>query len=106
MAHSFVSGLILITLAGAVLSCGRYYLHYKKQKIMKLEKGLGELKKYLPHGYADLFAKQHKCSTSKVYKVVSGRLVDFRLLNALKELAMENLSVEQQITKTNKKIAQ
>ena len=73
---------------------------------MKLEKGLGELKKYLPRGYAELFAKQYNCSVSKVYKVVSGSLVDYRLLKALKDLAMENLSVEQQITKTNKKIAQ
>ena len=73
---------------------------------MKLEKGLGELKKYLPHGYAKLFAEQYKCSISKVYKVVSGGLVDFRLLKAMKDTALENLAIEQQITKTNKKIIQ
>lgn len=72
---------------------------------MKLEKGLGELKKYLPYGYAELFATQFKCSISKVYKVAAGKLVDYRMLKAMQEIAMENFSLEQQINKTNKKIA-
>lgn len=72
---------------------------------MRLERGLGELKKYLPHGYAGLFATQFNCSVSKVYKVASGSLIDYRMLKAMQEMAMENLAIEQQINKTNKKIA-
>lgn len=71
---------------------------------MTPQKGLGDLKYYLPHGYATQFASRYHCSTSKVYKVVSGKLVDYRLLKALKETALENYSVTQDIIKTNKKI--
>lgn len=67
-------------------------------------KGLGSLKKYLPHGYAELFAQKHDCSVSKVYKVANGRLTDFRMLEALRQTAMENLEIERQIEKANKKI--
>ncbi|MDL2312427.1 hypothetical protein LJC68_06080 [Bacteroidales bacterium OttesenSCG-928-B11] len=73
---------------------------------MRLEKGLGELKNYLPYGYAQLFADRFKCSVSKAYKVANGKLTDFRMLKAMKEEAMANLEIESQILKTNKKIAQ
>lgn len=72
---------------------------------MKLERGLGELRQYLPHGYAQLFADRFNCSISKVYKVASGCLADYRMLKAMQQMAMENLALEQQINKTNKKIA-
>ncbi|MDL2308875.1 hypothetical protein LJC68_07185 [Bacteroidales bacterium OttesenSCG-928-B11] len=65
---------------------------------------MGTLKKYLPHGYAEIFATKYNCSVSKVYKVANGRLNDFRMLEAMRQMAMENLEIERQIEKTNKKI--
>jgi len=67
-------------------------------------KGLGELKDYLPHGYAKTFAGRFGCSTSKIYKVVCGKLMDYRILKALKEEAEANLKVTRQITNTNLKL--
>lgn len=68
------------------------------------EKGLGSLSEYLPHGYGDRYAAQYGCSRSKIYKVVRGDLMDYRLLKALKEEAEANLKITQQIKSTNKKL--
>ena len=68
--------------------------------------GLGALSAYLPHGYGKRFAARFGCSSSKIYKVVSGELMDYRILKALKEEAEENLKITQQINNTNKKIKQ
>jgi len=68
--------------------------------------GLGDLSAYLSHGYAKMFAERFGCSSSKIYKVVRGELMDYRILKALKEEAEENLKITQQINITNKKIQQ
>jgi len=69
-----------------------------------IERGLGYLKEYLSHGYAKTFGKRFGCSSSKIYKVVSGELMDYRILKALKEEAEANLKIAQQITTTNKRL--
>lgn len=68
--------------------------------------GLGELSKYLPFDYGKAFAERFGCSRSKIYKVVCGTLVDYRILQALKEEAETNLKTTQQITSKNKKLKQ
>jgi len=69
-----------------------------------IERGLGHLSAYLPHGYAKRFGEHFGCSSSKIYKVVSGKLMDYRILKALKEEAESNLRLAQQIKNTNKKL--
>lgn len=69
-----------------------------------IARGLGALSVFLPHGYAKTFMERFGCSRSKIYKVVSGELTDYRILAALKEEAEANLRLAQQINKTNKKI--
>jgi len=66
--------------------------------------GLGELKNYLPHGYAKTFAAKFGCSDSKIYKVVSGKLKDYRILKAMQEEASANLKTTHQIKSTNLKL--
>jgi hypothetical protein len=66
--------------------------------------GLGSLSKYLPFDYGRTFAERFGCSRSKIYKVVCGELVDYRILQALKEEAEANLKTTQQIKNTNKKL--
>jgi len=66
--------------------------------------GLGVLKEYLPRGYGRVFAERFGCSKSKIYKVVGGELVDYRILKALKEEAEANLEIKKQIKNTNKKL--
>jgi len=69
-----------------------------------VERGLGALKKYLPRGYVVTFAQRFDCSKSKIYKVIRGQLVDYRILKALKEEAEANLKITQQINSTNNKL--
>jgi len=69
-----------------------------------ITRGLGELSQYLPYGYANLFAQRFGCSSSKIYKVASGKLVDYRILYALKEEAEANFKITQQIKTTNLKL--
>jgi hypothetical protein len=69
-----------------------------------VERGLGTLRDYLPRGYGTVLAQRFDCSTSKIYKVVTGDLVDYRILKALKEEAEANLKITQQITNTNQKL--
>jgi hypothetical protein len=68
------------------------------------QRGLGTLRDYLPYGYAKTFSQRFGCSTSKIYRIVRGELMDYRILKALKEEAEENLKISQQITNTNKKL--
>jgi len=68
--------------------------------------GLGDLSAYLSYGYAKTFAARFGCSSSKIYKVVRGELMDFRILKALQEEAEANLKITQQINNTNKKLKQ
>lgn len=60
-------------------------------------KGLGELKCYLPRDYGKQVAAQFGCSVSKVYKVVTGRLTDYRILQHLLGLAEENILLEKRV---------
>ena len=68
------------------------------------QRGLGTLRDYLPHGYAKTFSERFGCSTSKIYRVARGELMDYRILQALKNEAEENLSITRQINNTNKKL--
>jgi hypothetical protein len=65
---------------------------------------IGELRKFLPHGYANTLATKHGCSKSKVYKVASGRLRDYKILDSIIELAEPNISLTNHIKKINKRI--
>jgi uncharacterized membrane protein len=68
------------------------------------QRGLGTLTTYLPYGYGKSFSQRYGCSVSKIYKVVVGKLVDYRILEALKKEAEANLIITQQIDNKNKKI--
>jgi hypothetical protein len=69
-----------------------------------IERGLGALREYLSHGYAETFAERFGCTASKIYKVANGKLMDYRVLAALKEEAEANLKITKQINNLNKKI--
>jgi len=68
------------------------------------KRGLGTLSDYLPHGYAKTFSERFGCSCSKIYKVVRGELIDYRILDALREEAQGNLKITQQINNINQKL--
>jgi len=70
-----------------------------------IARGLGELRKYLPRGYATEYATLYGCSRSKIYKVAKGELKDYRILEALKEEAEANFKVAQQIKHINQKLS-
>ena len=67
-------------------------------------KGLGELKKYLPRGYGEVLVQKYGCSKSKIYKVVAGKLTDYKILQSMKEMAEENIEIVKQIERTNRKL--
>jgi hypothetical protein len=60
-----------------------------------------ESRRYLPRGYGETIAKQFGCSVSKVYHVVTGRLVDYRIMEALLDLIEKNVSIERRLYRRN-----
>lgn len=67
---------------------------------MRQKQGIGELRRYLPRGYAVELAKQFGCSRRKVYMVASGALQDYRLLQAILETAEKGIALEKKIQRT------
>ena len=67
---------------------------------MRRKQGIGELREYLPRGYAVELAKQFGCSRRKVYMVAAGTLQDYRLLQAILDIAEKNISIEKKIQRT------
>lgn len=64
------------------------------------QQGIGELRRFLPRGYAVGLAKQFGCSRRKVYMVAAGKLQDYRLLQAILEIAEANIAIEKKIQRT------
>ena len=60
-----------------------------------------ETRRYLPRGYGKMIAKQFGCSVGKVYHVCTGRLVDYRIMEALLDLIEKNVSIERRLYRRN-----
>jgi hypothetical protein len=73
-----------------------------------MQKGLGELKQFLPHNYRQLaiahFAEKHKYHPNYVSSVASGKLTNWKMLDYLRTLAEENMKVSNKVIDSNKRI--
>ena len=61
-----------------------------------------ELRRYLPRGYGQVLADEFGCSVSKIYHVVTGKLTDFRILEALLDIIERNAALERRLERRNK----
>lgn len=63
-----------------------------------------KLREELPSGYAPLMAQRFNCSLSKVWKVAAGERTDWRMLQALIELAKKTKGIKEQSKKKASKL--
>ena len=64
-----------------------------------------ELRRYLPRGYGQVLADEFGCGVEKIYRVATGRLTDYRVLEALLDIIERNAALERRLerrTKTTK----
>ncbi len=75
-------------------------------------KGLGELKKFLPHNYrkltvehfVNLKEKPKKYHPNYVYAVAVGKLTNWVMLEFLRTLAEENMKIGNRVIDSNRRI--
>ena len=68
----------------------------KRQAISK------ELRRYLPRGYGQVLAAEFGCGVDKIYRVATGRLTDYRVLEALLDIIERNAALERRLERHNK----
>jgi len=69
-----------------------------------MQKGLGELKQFLPYNYRKQIAEATGYSRGYVYMVATGRLTNWKMLDTLRQLAVKNMDVHNKVIIDNKKI--
>lgn len=73
-------------------------------KKVKTSVDFDKLREELPSGYAPLLSQKFNCSLSKVWKVAAGVRTDWRMLQALIELAKKTKGIKEQSKKEASKL--
>lgn len=63
-----------------------------------------KLREELPNGYAIIMSEKFHCSRSKIWKVASGQRCDFRVLQALIDLAKSTKKLKEGTIRTSNKL--